>query len=131
MVDVAQLEFCIRDDLNTKAPRVMAVLDPIKVTIEIIMEVKKSKLLIFHMIYQKMVVEKIPFSNVVFIEREDFSENPVKGYNRLTLEQPVRLRHAYIITCKEVIKDASGNIVEIKAEYNPNSKVEMIQVVSK
>ncbi len=49
-------------------------------------------------------------------------ENPVKGYNRLTLEQPVRLRHAYIITCKELIKDAKGNIIEIKAQYHPDSK---------
>ena len=88
------------------------------------MEVKKSSSLFVDDI-PKDGSRKIPFSNVVFIEREDFSENPVKGYNRLTLEQPVRLRHAYIITCKEVIKDASGKSIEIKAEYNPNSKIEM------
>jgi glutaminyl-tRNA synthetase len=122
MVDVAQLEFCIRDDLNTKAPRVMAVLDPIKVTIENYNGSEEIEAPYFPHDIPKDGSRKIPFSNVVFIEREDFSENPVKGYNRLTLEQPVRLRHAYIITCKEVIKDASGNIVEIKAEYNPNSK---------
>ena len=122
MVDVSQLEFCIRDDLNTKAPRVMAVLDPIKVTIENYNGSEEIDAPYFPHDIPKDGSRKIPFSNVVFIEREDFSENPVKGYNRLTLEQPVRLRHAYIITCKEVIKDASGNIVEIKAEYNPNSK---------
>ncbi len=122
MVDVAQLEFCIRDDLNTKAPRVMAVLDPIKVTIENYNGSEEIEAPYFPHDIPKDGSRKIPFSNVVFIEREDFSENPVKGYNRLTLEQPVRLRHAYIITCKEVIKDASGNIVEIIAEYNPNSK---------
>ena len=122
MVDVAQLEFCIRDDLNTKAPRVMAVLDPIKVTIVNYNGSEEIEAPYFPHDIPKDGSRKIPFSNVVFIEREDFSENPVKGYNRLTLEQPVRLRHAYIITCKEVIKDASGNIVEIKAEYNPNSK---------
>lgn len=122
MVDVAQLEFCIRDDLNTKAPRVMAVLDPIKVTIVNYNGSEEIEAPYFPHDIPKDGSRKIPFSNVVFIEREDFSENPVKGYNRLTLEQPVRLRHAYIITCKEVIKDASGNIVEIKAEYNPSSK---------
>ena len=122
MVDVSQLEFCIRDDLNTKAPRVMAVLDPIKVTIENYTGSEDIVAPYFPHDIPKEGSRKIPFSNVVYIEREDFSENPVKGYNRLTLEQPVRLRHAYIITCKEVIKDASGNIVEIKAEYNPNSK---------
>ena len=122
MVDVAQLEFCIRDDLNTKAPRVMAVLDPIKVTIVNYNGSEEIEAPYFPHDIPKDGSRKIPFSNEVYIEREDFSENPVKGYNRLTLEQPVRLRHAYIITCKEVIKDASGNIVEIKAEYNPNSK---------
>jgi glutaminyl-tRNA synthetase len=122
MVDVSQLEFCIRDDLNTKAPRVMAVLDPIKVTIENYSGSEEIVAPYFPHDIPKEGSRKIPFSNEIYIEREDFSENPVKGYNRLTLEQPVRLRHAYIITCKEVIKDASGNIVEIKAEYNPNSK---------
>ena len=122
MVDVSQLEFCIRDDLNTKAPRVMAVLDPIKVTIVNYNGSEEIEAPYFPHDIPKDGSRKIPFSNVVFIEREDFSENPVKGYNRLTLEQPVRLRHAYIITCKEVIKDASGKIIEIKAEYNPNSK---------
>ena len=122
MVDVSQLEFCIRDDLNTKVPRVMAVLDPIKVTIENYSGSEEIDAPYFPHDIPKEGSRIIPFSNEVYIEREDFSENPVKGYNRLTLEQPVRLRHAYIITCKEVIKDASGNIVEIKAEYNPNSK---------
>ena len=122
MVDVSQLEFCIRDDLNTKAPRVMAVLDPIKVTIENYNGSEEIDAPYFPHDIPKEGSRKISFSNELYIEREDFSENPVKGYNRLTLEQPVRLRHAYIITCKEVIKDASGNIVEIKAEYNPNSK---------
>ena len=122
MVDVSQLEFCIRDDLNTKAPRVMAVLDPIKVTIENYNRSEEIDAPYFPHDIPKEGSRKIPFSNEIYIEREDFSENPVKGYNRLTLEQSVRLRHAYIITCKEVIKDASGNIVEIKVEYNPNSK---------
>ena len=122
MVDVSQLEFCIRDDLNTKVPRVMAVLDPIKVTIENYKGDEEIEASYYPHDVPKEGSRKIPFSNELYIEADDFSENPVKGYNRLTLEQSVRLRHAYIITCKEVIKDASGNIVEIKAEYNPNSK---------
>ncbi len=125
-VDVSQLEFCIRDDLNTKAPRVMCVLDPIKVTIENY-ENPEDKLEEIDASYYPHDVpkegsRKIPFSKTVYIEREDFSENPVKGYNRLTPNQAVRLRHAYIITCKEIIKDEDGNIIEIKAEYNPSSK---------
>ena len=122
MVDVSQLEFCIRDDLNTKAPRVMAVLDPIKVTIENYEGIEEIEASYYPHDVPKEGSRKIPFSNEVYIERDDFSEKPVKGYNRLTLEQPVRLRHAYIITCKEVIKNSDGNIIEIKAEYNPNSK---------
>ena len=122
MVDVSLLEFCIRDDLNKKAPRVMCVLDPIKVTIENYEGAEEIEASYYPHDVPKEGARKIPFSKEVYIEREDFEENPIKDYNRLTLEQPVRLRHAYIITCKEVIKDANGNIVEIKAEYNPNSK---------
>jgi glutaminyl-tRNA synthetase len=122
MVDVSQLEFCIRDDLNTKVPRVMCVLDPIKVTIENYEGSEEIEASYYPHDVPKEGSRKIPFSNEVYIEREDFSENPQKEYNRLTPEQPVRLRHAYIITCKEIIKDASGKIVEIKAEYHPDSK---------
>ncbi|RXJ96153.1 glutamine--tRNA ligase [Malaciobacter molluscorum] len=122
MVDVSQLEFCIRDDLNKKVPRVMCVLDPIKVTIENYEGREEIEASYYPHDVPKEGSRKIPFSNEVYIEREDFSENPVKGYNRLTLEQPVRLRYAYIITCKEIKKDANGNIIEIIATYNPNSK---------
>jgi glutaminyl-tRNA synthetase len=122
MVDVAQLEFCIRDDLNTKVPRVMCVLDPLKVTIENYEGNEELDAPYYPEDVPKEGSRKLPFSKEIYIEREDFSENPPKGYYRLTPEQPVRLKHAYIITCKEVIKDVNGNIVEIKAEYNPESK---------
>ena len=122
MVDVAQLEFCIRDDLNTKVPRVMAVLDPLKVTIENYEGSEELEASYYPEDVPKEGSRAIPFSREIYIERDDFSENPPKGYFRLTPEQPVRLKHAYIITCKEVIKDADGNIVEIKAEYNKDSK---------
>ncbi|MDH4943927.1 glutamine--tRNA ligase/YqeY domain fusion protein [Sulfurimonas sp. C5] len=121
-VDVAQLEFAIRDDLNTKVPRVMAVLDPLKVTIENYEGSEELEASYYPEDVPKEGSRKIPFSKTIYIEREDFSENPPKGYFRLTPEQPVRLKHAYIITCKEVVKDAEGNITEIIAEYNPNSK---------
>ena len=122
MVDVAQLEFCIRDDLNTKVPRVMSVLDPLKVTIENFKGSEELEASYYPEDVPKEGSRKIPFSREIYIERDDFMENPPKGYFRLTPNQPVRLKHAYIITCKEVIKDADGNITEIIAEYNPNSK---------
>ena len=121
-VDVSQLEFCIRDDLNTKAPRVMCVFDPIKVTIENFEGTEEIDASYYPHDIPKEGTRKIPFSKEVYIEREDFSDNPPKGYNRLTIDQPVRLRHAYIITCKEVKKDKDGKIVEIIATYNPASK---------
>ncbi len=122
MVDVAQLEFSIRDDLNTKVPRVLCVLDPLKVTIVNYEGSEEIDAPYYPHDVPKEGSRKIPFSNEIYIERDDFMENPPKGYFRLTPEQSVRLRHAYIITCKEVIKDANGNIVEIKAEYHPDSK---------
>ncbi|MBN2816952.1 MAG: glutamine--tRNA ligase/YqeY domain fusion protein [Campylobacterales bacterium] len=121
-VDVSQLEFCIRDDLNAKVPRVMCVLNPLKVTIT---NYEGSENLIASYYPEDVPKEgtrEIPFSSTIYIDREDFSENPPKDYFRLTPQQNVRLKHAYIITCKEVIKDNNGNIVEIKAEYNPDSK---------
>ena len=122
VVDVAQLEFCIRDDLNTKVPRVMCVLDPIKVTIENYEGFEEIDAPYYPHDVPKEGSRKIPFSKELYIERDDFEENPPKVYFRLTPEQPVRLRHGYIITCKEVIKDENGNITELKAEYYPNSK---------
>ncbi|MCK9372080.1 MAG: glutamine--tRNA ligase/YqeY domain fusion protein [Sulfuricurvum sp.] len=122
MVDVAQLEFCIRDDLNTKVPRVMCVLDPLKVTIENYEGSEELDASYYPEDVPKEGSRKLPFSREIFIEREDFSENPPQGFFRLTLEQPVRLKHAYIITCKEVIKDGSGTITEIIATYHPESK---------
>lgn len=122
MVDVAQLEFCIRDDLNTKVPRVMCVLDPIKVTIQNYEGNETIDASYYPEDVPKEGSRALPFSSEIYIERDDFSENPPKGYFRLTPEQPVRLKHAYIISCKEVIKDVEGNVVEIKAEYSPESK---------
>ncbi|MFK5881471.1 MAG: glutamine--tRNA ligase/YqeY domain fusion protein [Sulfurospirillum sp.] len=122
MVDVSQLEFCIRDDLNKKVPRVMCVLDPLKVTIENYDGYEEIDASYYPHDVPKEGTRALPFSHEIYIEREDFMENPPKGYFRLTPKQPVRLKHAYIISCKEIIKDTSGNITEIKAEYYPESK---------
>lgn len=122
MVDVAQLEFTIRDDLNTKVPRVMCVLDPLKVTIVNYEGSEEIEASYYPHDVPKEGTRKLPFSKEIYIDRADFSESPEKGYFRLTPTQAVRLKYAYIITCKEVIKDANGNIVEIKVEYHPDSK---------
>ena len=122
VVDVAQLEFAIRDDLNPKVPRVMCVLDPLKVTITNYEGSEELDASYYPHDVPKEGSRKVPFSKEIYIERDDFMENPTKGYFRLTPEQPVRLKHAYIISCKEIIKDEQGNVVEIKAEYYPNSK---------
>jgi glutaminyl-tRNA synthetase len=121
-VDVSQLEFCIRDDLNKKVPRVMCVLDPLKVTIENYEGYETLDAPYYPHDVPKEGSRTLPFSREIYIERDDFNQNPPKGYYRLTPEQPVRLRHGYIISCKEIVTDDSGNIVEIKAEYYADSK---------
>ncbi len=122
VVDVAQLEFSIRSDLNPKVPRVMCVLDPLKVTIGNYDGKEELEASYYPHDVPKEGSRRLPFSKEIYIERDDFMENPTKGYFRLTPTQPVRLKHAYIICCKEIIKDEHGNIVEIKAEYYPDSK---------
>ena len=122
VVDVSQLEFSIRDDLNKKVPRVMCVLDPLKITIENYDGFEEIDASYYPHDVPKEGTRKLPFSKHIYIQRDDFSQNPTKGYFRLTPKQPVRLKYAYIISCKEVIKDSKGNVVEIIAEYYPNSK---------
>jgi len=122
VVDVAQLEFAIRDDLNTKVPRVMCVMNPLKVTITNYEGAETLEAPYYPHDVPKEGTRKLPFSKEIYIDQADFEENPEKGYFRLTPEQPVRLKYAYIITCKEVIKDADGKVVEIKAEYHSDSK---------
>ena len=122
MVDVSQLEFCIRDDLNPKVPRVMCVLDPLKVTIENYDDTEDIDASYYPHDVPKEGSRKLPFSREIYIERDDFMQNPPKGYFRLTPEQPVRLKHGFIISCEEIIKDSDGNIIEIKAKYYPESK---------
>jgi glutaminyl-tRNA synthetase len=122
-VDVSQLEFCIRDDLNQKVPRVMCVLNPLKVTIENYDgETEEIEASYYPKDVDKEGSRELPFSKEIYIDRDDFAQNPPKDYFRFTPEQSVRLKYAYIITCKEIIKDSDGNIIEIKATYHPDSK---------
>ena len=122
VVDVAQLESCIRDDLNPKVPRVMCVLDPLKVTILNYEGSEEIDASYYPHDVPREGTRKLPFSSEIYIEREDFSEHPPKGYYRLTPDQPVRLKHAYIIRCREIVKDEEGRVVEIKAIYYPDSR---------
>jgi len=124
-VDFAQLEFCIRDDLNQKAPRALCVINPLKVVIENYPE-NQTEMLdapYFPHDVPKEGSRKLPFSKTIYIEQDDFAENPPKGYYRLSPGQKVRLRHAYIIKCEQVIKDEkTGQILELRCSYLPNSK---------
>lgn len=119
-VDMAQLEFCIRDDLNHKAPRVMAVLKPLKVVIENYPDDKVEELDASYWPHDvpKEGSRKVPFSKEIYIEQDDFMENAPKDYFRLAPGKEVRLRYAYFITCTDVVKDASGNVIELKAKYD-------------
>ena len=122
VVDVAQLEFAIRNDLNPKVPRVMCVLDPLKVTIVNYEGSETIDASYYPHDVPKTGSRPLPFSGEIYIDRDDFAEHPPKGYYRLTPDQPVRLKHAYIIACEEVIKDDTGTVVEIKARYYPDSR---------
>ena len=122
VVDVAQLEFAIRDDLNKKVPRVMAVLNPLKVTIENYEGSEEIEASYYPADVGKEGSRVLPFSKTIYIDRDDFSQNPPKGYFRLTPNQPVRLKYAYIITFKEAILDENGEIKELIVTYHKDSK---------
>jgi glutaminyl-tRNA synthetase len=120
VADVAQLEHAIREDLNKRSPRAMAVLRPLRVVIENYPEGKTEELdAVNNPEDASMGSRKVPFSGILYIEQEDFRENPPKQFFRLAPGREVRLRYAYFITCKELIKDAAGNIVELRCTYDP------------
>jgi len=122
-VDVAQLEDCVRDDLNKRSARVMAVLRPLKVVIENYPEGKVEELeAVNNPEDESMGKRKIPFSRILYIEQDDFRENPPKKYFRLSPGAEVRLRYAYIIKCTNVVKDEEGRIVELHCTYDPETK---------
>jgi glutaminyl-tRNA synthetase len=123
IVELGVLENSIRNELNKTAPRVMGVLNPLKVTITNYPEDKQEELeAINNPEKLEAGTRKIPFSNTLYIEREDFMQEPVKKFYRLAPGREVRLRYAYFIKCEEVIKDKQGKVVELKCSYDPKTK---------
>jgi len=123
IVDFALLEHCLREDLNSKAPRVMAVLDPIKVVLTNYPEDREELLQAENNPENPEAgFRQIVFSRTLFIEREDFMEDPPKKFFRLSPGNEVRLKYAYIIKCEEVVKDENGNIIELRCTYDPETK---------
>ena len=123
-IDMYWLEKAVRDDLNTKAPRVMGVLDPVKVVLTNYPEDAEES---FQAPYYPddppaMGSRAVPFCRELYIERDDFMEQPAKKFWRLAPGREVRLRWAYFITCQEVVKDADGRIVELRCTYDPATK---------
>jgi glutaminyl-tRNA synthetase len=122
-IDMSILEEAVRSDLNVKAPRAMAVLRPVKVVIDsypddLVEEFDAAN----HPSDPSMGTRKVPFCREVYIEADDFSEDPPKGFFRLAPGREVRLRYAYIVKCERVVKDASGNITEIHCSHDPGSR---------
>jgi len=123
LVDVAHLEFCVREDLNKVAPRVMAVLDPVKLVITNYPEGKEEWLDAENNPEDENAGNRqVPFSRELFIEREDFKEEANRKFFRLSIGKEVRLKNAYIIQGESVVKDAEGNITEIHCTYDPDSQ---------
>ncbi len=124
IVDMALLEYCIREDLNRRAPRVMGVLRPLKVVIDNYPEGMVEE---FDAVNNpedpSTGTRKVPFSRVLYIEQDDFREDPPKKYFRLSLGREVRLKSAYYITCVDVVKDEkTGEVTELHCTYDPNTK---------
>lgn len=123
LVDMAMLEHEIREDLNKRAPRVMAVLQPLKVVIDNYPEDQVEQLdAVNNPEDSSMGTRKIPFSRELYIEQEDFREDPPKKFFRLTPGREVRLRYAYLIKCERVVKDERGEIVEVHCTYDPETR---------
>ena len=124
IVDYALLEHCLREDLNKRVPRVMAVLNPLKVVIENYPEEQVEEMdAVNNPEDPSMGNRKVPFSKVLYIEKGDFMEEPPKKFYRLAPGREVRLRYSYFITCKEVIKDPeSGEILELRCTYDPQTR---------
>lgn len=123
-IDIALLEHCLREHLNLIAPRVMAVLKPLKVVIDNYPEGQVEEIeAINNPENENAGTRKVPFSRVVYIEQDDFREDPPKKFFRLAHGREVRLKHAYYITCQNVVKDPkSGEIVELHCTYDPLSR---------
>ena len=121
--DPALLEYSVRDDLNTEAPRVMAVLNPLKVVLTNYPEDEEEALEAPYWPHDvpKEGTREVPFARELFIERDDFLEEPLRGFRRLAPGGEVRLRYAYVIRCDEVVKDEMGNVTELRCSYDPDT----------
>lgn len=123
VIDVALLEHCLREDLNKTSPRVMGVLRPLKVIIDNYPADKVEEMdAVNNPEDPNAGVRKVPFSRELYIEQEDFMENPPKKFFRLAPGREVRLRYAYFITCTNAVKDKNGNVVELHCTYDPATK---------
>ncbi|GAB4326218.1 MAG: glutamine--tRNA ligase/YqeY domain fusion protein [Candidatus Zixiibacteriota bacterium] len=123
VVDIALLEHCLREDLNKRAPRVMAVLNPLKLVIDNYPEGKVEEFDADNNPEDPSAgTRKVPFTREVYIERDDFMEDPPKKFFRLAPGAEVRLKHAYYVTCTGVLKDDSGEVVELHCTYDPESR---------
>jgi glutaminyl-tRNA synthetase len=123
LVDVANLEHAVREDLNRRAPRVMGVLRPLKVVIENYPEGQTEHLDVINNPEDADAgTRPVPFSRELYIERDDFREDPPKKFFRLAPGREVRLRCGYFITCREIVKDGSGEIVELRCSYDPATR---------
>ena len=123
VVDWSLLEFCQREHLNEVAPRAMGVINPLRLVIENYPDEQTEEFeMPLHPENDSHGTRKVPFSKVLYIEQEDFREDPPKKYFRLAPGQEVRLRYAYYVTCTDVIKDDSGKIVEVRCTYDPATK---------
>jgi glutaminyl-tRNA synthetase len=123
VIDVSLLEFCLREDLNKRVTRVMGVTNPLKVTIINYPEGQVEWMDAVNNPEDCMMgTRKVPFSRVIYIEQEDFMENPTKKYFRLSPGAEVRLRYAYLVKCEDIVKNSKGEIIELKCSYDPESK---------
>ncbi len=121
-IEMAVLENCIREDLNENAPRAMAVLNPLRLVIENYPNDQVETLNVSnHPQKPELGIRNIPFSKVILIEQDDFSETPPPKYKRLVEGGEVRLRSSYVIKCNEIIKDNEGNIIELRCSYDPHT----------
>ena len=121
--DISLLEYCLRDDLNKRALRVMGVLDPLKVVIENYPEGETEYMdAINNPEDESAGKRKVPFSKVLYIEKSDFMEDAPKKFFRLSVGREVRLRYGYFITCTEAVKDDNGEVVELRCTYDPETR---------